>query len=94
MNTGAMAHPDWSADKHAQTLKHDIDMAFDLGYRVAISSVWKLNVEELAGALGPLSAGKRAPALHAVLHDNYEATPVFSDPFTGEYYELRRKPAH
>jgi hypothetical protein len=26
-----------------------------------------------------------------MLHDNYEAEPVFNDGFAGPYYELRRR---
>jgi hypothetical protein len=50
-------------------------------------------VAEFTGQLGGLSAASHAPAIHAMLHDNYEATPVLSDPFAGNYYELKRKPA-
>jgi hypothetical protein len=91
IDTGAIRHPDRSADDDAGIIRHDIDQALDLGYRVAISDVWTWDVNELAGQLGGLSAADHAPAIHAALHDNFEATKVLSDPFAGTYYELRRK---
>jgi hypothetical protein len=93
IDTGAIRHPERPADADARTIRHDIDQALDLGYRVAISDVWTWDVNELAGQLGGLSAAGHAPAIHAALHDNYEATPVLSDPFAGAYFELRRKSA-
>ena len=79
IDAGAIRHPDWTAEQHAQSIKHDIDAALDRGYRVVISDVWTWSADELAGQLGGLSAADRAPAIHAMLHDNYEATPVLSD---------------
>ena len=36
-------------------------------------------------------SANRAPAIHAMLHDNYEARPVLDVPTVGTYYELRAK---
>ena len=94
IDTGAIRHPTRPADEDARTIRHDIDLALDLGYRVVISDVWTWDVAEFTGQLGGLSAASHAPAIRAMLHDNYEATPVLSDPFAGNYYELRRKSAH
>jgi hypothetical protein len=93
IDTGAIRHPARGAEEDAQTIKHDIEQALDLGYRVAISDVWTWDVKEFTGQLGGLSAAGHAPAIHAVLHDNYEATPVLNDPFAGNYYDLKRKAA-
>ena len=46
---------------------------------------------ELAGQLAGLSAADRAPAIHAMLHDNYDAKPALDVPTAGTYYELRRR---
>ncbi len=88
---GAIRHPQWTAAEHAASIKHDIDLALDRGYKVAVSDVWAWNVDHLAGQLGILSAANRAAAIHAMLHANYQATPVFSEPTVGTYYELRRR---
>jgi hypothetical protein len=93
IDSGAIRHPARTAEEDAQTIKHDIDQALDLGYRVAISDVWTWDVKELTGQLGGLSAAGHAPAIHAMLHDNFEATPVLSDSFAGNYYDLKRKQA-
>ncbi|MEA2810972.1 MAG: hypothetical protein QOJ17_5113, partial [Rhodospirillaceae bacterium] len=92
VDAGAIRHPDWTAEQHAASIKHDIDQALDRGYKVAISDVWSWSADELAGQLGGLSAADRATAIYRMLHDNYEAQPTFSDPVAGTYYELRRRP--
>jgi hypothetical protein len=92
IDAGAIRHPDWTAEQHAQSIKHDIDQALDRGYRVVVSDVWSWSPDELAGQLGGLSAADRATAIYRMLHDNYEAQPTFSDPVAGSYYELRPQP--
>ena len=92
IDAGAIRHPDWTAEQHAQSIKHDIDQALDRGYRVVVSDVWSWSSDELAGQLGGLSAADRATAIYRMLHDNYEAQPTFSDPVAGPYYELRPRP--
>jgi hypothetical protein len=91
ITAGAIRHPHWTPEQHAAALKSDIDLALERGYRVAISDAWTLSVEELAGRLAALSAAGRAPAIHKMLHDSYEARRVFSEPTVGAYYELRRR---
>lgn len=91
VDAGAIRHPQWSAAEHAQSIRHDIDLAFDRGYRVVVSDVWTWDAATLAGQLGALSAANRAPAIHTMMHGAYEATPAFSEPFAGTYYELHRR---
>ena len=93
IDAGAIRHPGWTAEQHAQSIRRDIDQALDRGYRVAVSDVWNWSVDELAGQLGGLAAGNRATAIHKMLHDNFEARPVFSQPTVGTYYDLRRRSA-
>lgn len=94
IDAGAIRHAGWTPEQHAQSIRHDLDAAFARGYRVVISGVWTWSAEELAGALSGLSAGNRAPAIHAMLHDNFDATPVLDVPTVGTYYELHPKTAH
>ena len=91
VDAGAIRHPGWTAEQHAQSIKHDIDQALDRGYKVAISDVWTWSPDELAGQLGGLAAANRAAAIHKMLHDNYQAQPAFSDQVAGNYFELRRR---
>ena len=88
---GAVRHATWTPEQHAAALKQQIDLAFQLGYRVIASDYWPWSVEELGKQLGTLSASNRAPAIYAMLHDNYEAKPVYDAGFLGPYYEVRRK---
>ena len=34
IDAGAIRHPDWTAEQHAESIKRDIDQALDRGYRV------------------------------------------------------------
>jgi hypothetical protein len=92
ITAGAIRHAGWTPAQNADAIRRDLDWAFAKGYRVVISDVWTWSVETLAGKLKALSAGNRAPAIYALLHDNFEATPVLEVPGVGTYYELRRRP--
>jgi hypothetical protein len=91
VTAGAIRHPQWSAEQHAATLKRDIELALDRGYRVAVSDFWTWSVAELAAHLGGLAASDRAPAIHAMLHNSYDVRPLFTVDGVGRYYELRRR---
>jgi hypothetical protein len=91
ITTGAVRNAKWTPQEHAAQLKRDIDRVLDHGYRIAVDEVWGWSVEELAGHLAGLVAAGRAPAIWAILHDNYEATPVYTDPMLGPFWELRRR---
>ena len=91
VTAGAIRHPHWTPEQHADALRRDIDIALERGFRVVISNVWGWSVEELAGHLGGLAAADRAPAIHRMLHEGYAARQVFTDPTIGAYYELSRR---
>jgi hypothetical protein len=93
IDAGAIRHARWTAEQHAEAIRRDLDAALARGYRVVISDVWTWSVEKLAGELAGLSAANRAPAIHAMLHDNYEAKPALDVPTVGTYYELRPRAA-
>jgi hypothetical protein len=91
INAGAIRHARWTPQQNAETIKRDIDAAFARGYRVVISDVWTWSLGKLAGELGALSASNRAAAIHAMLHDNFDAKLVLDVPGVGSYYELRSR---
>jgi hypothetical protein len=91
IDAGAIRHPRWTPEQHARSIRGDLEAAFARGYRVVIADVWTWSEQELAGHLAALSAADRAPAIHALLHGNYEATPMLEVPTVGTYYELRRR---
>ena len=91
VNAGAIRRPGSTAEQHAQSIKRDIDMALDRGYRVVASDVWTWSPDTLAGYLGSVAGAGRADAIYRMLHDNFDARPVFSDPMAGTYYELSRR---
>ncbi len=91
LNAGAIRRPGWTAEEHAQSIRRDIDMALDRGYRVVASGVWTWSPDTLAGYLGSVAGAGRADAIYRMLHDNFTARPVFDDPMAGTYYELSRR---
>jgi hypothetical protein len=91
ITAGAIRHPQWTAEQHAEALHRDIDLALERGYRVIISDAWDWNAVQLAGQLGGMAAAHRAPAIHKMLHERYAARQVFTDPAIGTYYELSRR---
>ncbi len=94
VSTGAVRNAKWTPAEHADQLKRDIDRVLDHGYHVAVDEVWGWSVDQLAGHLAGLVAADRAPAIWSMLHDNFEATPVYTDPMLGPFWEIRRKTAH
>jgi hypothetical protein len=94
LDAAAIRHPGWTAEEDAQTIRRGIDRALDRGYRVVMSDAWVWSEAELAKQLGGLSAASHAPAIHKMLHGDYDGTAAFSDPAAGTYYELRRKSPH
>ena len=91
IDAGAIRHVGWTPEQNADVLRRDLEAAFDRGYKVVIGEVWSWSEARLAGSLAALSASDRAPAIHAMLHNRYEATPVAEVPAVGTYYELRRR---
>jgi hypothetical protein len=91
IDAGAIRHAHWTPEQHAQSIHHDIEAAFGKGYRVVIDDIWDWSPQQLAGELVALSAADRAQAIHAMLHDNYTATPALDVPGIGRYYELHRR---
>lgn len=91
ITAGAIRHPQWTAEQHADALRRDIDLALERGYRVIISDAWDWSAAQLAGQLGGMAAAHRAPAIRNMLHERYAARQVFTDPTIGTYYELSRR---
>jgi hypothetical protein len=89
IDAAAIRHPHWTAAQHTDALRQQIDLAFRLGYRIAVSNFWNWSEDELGRRLGALSASSRAPSIYTMLHDHYEARFVFGNPLTGRMYELR-----
>jgi hypothetical protein len=85
----AVHHPDWTGEQHAASLAKDLDCAFDKGYDVVASHVWKLTAEQLAGGLMSLKADGRGPALYTLMSGGrYSATPISDLP---GYYRIARR---
>ena len=91
VTAAAVRRPAWTGTQHAEFLKRDIDLALARGYDVIASDVWSWSESELAQAFGPLSASARAPAVYAVLHDNFTGERIFTDALGVTYYRLRRR---
>ena len=91
IDAGAIRHPGWTAEQHAQAIEHDIDYALDNGYRVVVSDMWTWSVAELSDQLGTLSASSRARTISSMLHNTVVAGPPVTIPGVGSYFELHRR---
>lgn len=91
VNAGAIRHPGWTGEEHAAAIKRDIELALDRGYHVVVSDLWKWTPDVLAGYLGSVAAAGRTDPIYRMLHDDFRAREVFSDPTAGTYYELQRR---
>jgi hypothetical protein len=87
-----LRHPDWSDQRLADDLRHQIDRALELGYGVLVVRLWDMNQADLESATGMVAGSARLDALRRLLHDDYTATLVFTDPVAGPVHRLQRKP--
>jgi hypothetical protein len=88
-----LRHPDWSDARLVADLRQQIDHALRLGYEVIAVRLWDMQQRELESATGMVADKARLDALRRVLHDDYMATLVFTDPIAGPLHRLQRKPA-
>ncbi len=86
--SGPINHPNWTAEQHAMALKEELECAFDKGYTVVATQIWKNTAEELSGDLLALKAGDHGPDLYALFNDkHFSASPVRDLP---GYYRIER----
>jgi hypothetical protein len=88
-----LRHPDWSDEQLVADLRRQIDRALNLGYDVMVVRLWDMSQAELESATGMVAGSARLAALRRLLHDDYAATPVVSDPVAGPVHRLQRKPS-
>jgi hypothetical protein len=86
-----LRHPDWSDQRLAADLRRQIDRALELGYDVMVVRLWGMDQAELESATGMVAGGARLAALRSLLHDDYTASLVFTDPVAGPVHRLQRK---
>jgi hypothetical protein len=87
-----LRHPDWSDERLAADLRHEIDRALDLGYAVMVVRLWDMDQAELESATGMVAGPARLAGLWRLLHDDYVATLAFSDPVAGPVHRLEHAP--
>jgi hypothetical protein len=82
--------PDGTGEKLADDLKTQIHRAMDLGYDVIINNIWLLSPEQFISSLSTVAGSAKAVSLHRMLHESFDASPVYDDPAAGPYFLLRR----
>ena len=87
-----LRHPDWSDQRLADDLRQQIDRALELGYAVMVVRLWDMDLAQLEVATGMVASSARLEVLRRVLHDDYVATPVVTDPIAGAVHRLERRP--
>jgi hypothetical protein len=86
----ALRHRDWSGERQAANLKHQIDRALDLGYDVLVVRLWRIDERQLEKDTNMIADSGRVEALRTMLHRDYTATPAFDDPVLGPVDRLQR----
>jgi len=85
-----LRHPDWSTERHVESLRRQIDRALALGYEVIVVRLWDIPEAQLLTETGMVADAARLGALQRMLRTDFVATPVSVDPVAGSLYRLRR----
>jgi hypothetical protein len=85
-----LRHPDWSTERHVDSLKQQIDRALALGYEVIVVRLWDIPETQLLTETGMVADAGRLGALQRMLRTDFVATQVSVDPVAGSLYRLRR----
>ncbi len=89
--SGAVHKPKSTGDEHAEDLRRQIYRAMDLGYDIVANVVWLWDDAQFEGSLATVADASKAKALRRMLHEDFVATPVLSDPVAGPYFRLQRR---
>jgi hypothetical protein len=85
-----LRHPDWSTERHVESLRRQIDRALELGYEVIVVRLWDIPGAQLLTETGMVADAGRLGALQRMLRTDFVATPVSVDPVAGSLYRLQR----
>lgn len=85
-----LRHPDWSTERHVESLRRQIDRALELGYEVIVVRLWDVPDAQLLTETGMVADAARLGALRRMLRTDFVATPVSIDPVAGPLYRLHR----
>lgn len=85
-----LRHPDWSTDRHVESLRRQIERALALGYEVLVVRLWDIPEAQLLTETGMVADAARLGALQRMLRTDFVATPVSVDPVAGPLYRLQR----
>ncbi len=87
-----LRHPDWSTPRLVDSLRAQIDRALELGYAVLVVRLWDLPGPQLLTETGMVADAGRLGALTTMLHADFVATPLYTDPVAGPVLRLQRAP--
>jgi hypothetical protein len=85
-----LRHPDWSTERHVESLRRQIDRALELGYEVIVVRLWNIPEAQLLTETGMVADAGRLGALQGMLRTDFVATPLSVDPVAGSLYRLQR----
>ena len=85
--------PDRAARRMPPLSRQDIDWALDNGYRVVAGRFWEWSAEQLGRSLVSVSGQASGPAIHAMLHGDFTAKPLFDAARRGQLLLLSRRGA-
>lgn len=89
--SGPVHKPNASGAELANDLRAQIERSLDLGYSVVANVVWKWTEAQLESSLVTVADSEKAKALYEMLHENFTASQILSDPVAGPYFRLQRR---
>jgi hypothetical protein len=88
---GPIHKPNATGEELASDLKHNIERVMTLGYEVVANGVWGRSEAQTEASLASVASKEKAIWLYRALHENFTATPAFTDPTAGPYVRLQRR---
>jgi hypothetical protein len=88
---GPIHKPNATGEELASDLKRQIERVMDLGYDVVANGTWAWRETQIEASLASVADKDKAKWLYRALHENFVATPAFTDPAAGPYFRLQRR---
>ena len=88
---GPIHKPNATGEELASDLKRQIERAMALGYEVVANGIWGWSEAQTEASLASVADKDKAKWLYRALHENFTATPAFTDPTAGPYFRLQQR---
>lgn len=83
--------PNADPQLHPESIASDIEKALGLGYKVVTPSLWGQSEDNWIQAYATVAGKEKALAIRGGLYSRFEAVPVYTDPYSGTWYEIQKR---